>query len=417
MKDFDEQTTFLVVDDDPQVLQTVTEYLESFGASNILTASSGKEAISVLEANSIGFVISDWEMAEMSGVELRRMLQADVRWKNIHFVIMTSPTSRENLKIREAGLSEVDAYLIKPFRSALLKHRIEDVMWKRRLELRKAAMVVDDDESVRSTVKGILQSMDFNPIHEAGDGDKAFQILQSFHQEIAIVISDWEMPHTSGIDLLRNMRNDQTLSIMPFIMVTSQESSERDKLKRAIEADVDQYLMKPFRADDLRAKVKTVLKNWTVFTETQRNMDRADEFVSARSLVEAEQLYKKVLVLDPKCIDAYLKLAKCTMLSKPSELAPEAAIALIKKAIKCDPKVDVGYLAMAELLEAQLALEETVSLLKKGIAQCPLSANLHYQLGRIFFRQGRAEDGERELKQALELNPDLQEAKDLLMEV
>lgn len=414
IKDFDNNLTYLVVDDDSQVIEIVTQILNTFGAQNVLIAGNAKEALRLIELDLVNFIISDWEMPGMNGLELKRKLRENDRWNRIPFIIITAPISHENLKIQEASLAGVDDYLIKPFRANVLKHKIEDVLWKRKQALQKAALVVEDDENVRSLIKQILETIHFSPVYEAADGNEGFQILKSKHAEIAIVISDWEMPNESGIEFLRKIRIDQTLSNTPFIMVTSQESFERTKLRKAIEAQVNQYLMKPFNVEELKKKIKEVRNHWVRSVEIQRHLDRADEFVSMGLLVEAKNLYQKILTLNPKSTDAYLGLVQCINTSTPPEERYEAASALIRNAIQCDPKTDRGYLAMAALLEAHKALGQAVGLLQTAIVQCPISDMLYYQLGKILIRLNRVEEGVTQLKKALEINPQLKEAQELI---
>jgi two-component system chemotaxis response regulator CheY len=117
-------------------------------------------------------------------------------------------------------------------------------------------LVVDDDGQVREILTQYLRSFGFENILQAKNGRAALKIIQNPKQNIDIVISDWEMPQIDGLTLLRAIRKDPTRSKMKFLMVSSQGSHERMKITKAAKSHVDAYLVKPFRANDLKEKVE-----------------------------------------------------------------------------------------------------------------------------------------------------------------
>ena len=116
-------------------------------------------------------------------------------------------------------------------------------------------LVVDDMSSMRMMIKAVLREMGILLVQEAGDGDKALELLAA--QPFGLVVCDWDMPTVDGLTVLQQVRAEPHISALPFIMLTA--NSARDHVSRAIEAGVSDYLAKPFKPVDLMAKIKRVM--------------------------------------------------------------------------------------------------------------------------------------------------------------
>ncbi|MBC7741176.1 MAG: response regulator [Bdellovibrionaceae bacterium] len=125
---------------------------------------------------------------------------------------------------------------------------------------RLIVLIADDDEQVREIIKEYLTIFGFKTFIEAKDGSEAYRYVLDTIQRIDLIISDWEMPRTDGLTLLRAVRTHPTRSQTPFIMITSQQSQEKMKITNAKKQAVDCYIIKPFRADVLKEKVIQALK-------------------------------------------------------------------------------------------------------------------------------------------------------------
>ena len=125
---------------------------------------------------------------------------------------------------------------------------------------KRVVLIVDDDPEIRTIVKNYMIHFGFKNFIEAKDGAEAYRFVLDTIQRIDLIISDWEMPLTDGLALLRAVRKHTTRSETPFIMVTSQQSQERLKISNAKKHQVDCYIIKPFRAEVLKEKVWTALK-------------------------------------------------------------------------------------------------------------------------------------------------------------
>jgi len=115
-------------------------------------------------------------------------------------------------------------------------------------------LVVDDFATMRRIVKNILTQFGFKNIVEADDGSTALEILKQ--DRIDLVVSDWNMPKMTGLELLKAVRSDPALASIPFIMVTAE--AQQENIIQAVKAKVSQYIVKPFTAETLGEKINKI---------------------------------------------------------------------------------------------------------------------------------------------------------------
>lgn len=116
-------------------------------------------------------------------------------------------------------------------------------------------LIVDDQQSMRGLLRYALQQLGFRDITEAKDGGEAMQAMLS--AKFDLVISDWNMPAMDGLTLLKTIRAHPLLRKTPFIMSTGQQDQE--KVREAIKAGVNNYIVKPFNVETLRKKMEAVI--------------------------------------------------------------------------------------------------------------------------------------------------------------
>ena len=116
-------------------------------------------------------------------------------------------------------------------------------------------LIVDDYKTMLRIIRNLLRQLDFQNVEEAGDGASALQLLEN--QDFALIISDWNMEPMTGLQLLREVRKSPRLKSIPFIMITAE--SKTDNVIAAKEAGVSNYIVKPFNAETLKAKLSSVL--------------------------------------------------------------------------------------------------------------------------------------------------------------
>jgi two-component system chemotaxis response regulator CheY len=117
-------------------------------------------------------------------------------------------------------------------------------------------LVVDDFSTMRRIIKNLLRDLGLNNTDEADDGNTALPMLQAGNYDL--LVTDWNMPGMSGIDLLRAVRADERLANMPVLMVTAEQ--KREQIVEAAQAGVNGYVVKPFTAVTLKEKLDKIFE-------------------------------------------------------------------------------------------------------------------------------------------------------------
>ena len=115
-------------------------------------------------------------------------------------------------------------------------------------------LVVDDFSTMRRIVKIILRQLGFTNVVEADDGTTAWEVLNKDH--ISFIISDWNMPQMTGIELLRKVRASEQIGHLPFLKVTAEAQQENNI--EADQAKVSNYIVKPFTAETMKQKIEKI---------------------------------------------------------------------------------------------------------------------------------------------------------------
>lgn len=117
-------------------------------------------------------------------------------------------------------------------------------------------LVVDDFSTMRRIIKNLLRELGFTHVEEADDGATALPMLRS--GDFDFLITDWNMPGMTGIDLLRAVRADPKLAKLPVLMVTAE--AKREQIIMAAQAGVNGYVVKPFTAGTLKEKIEKIFE-------------------------------------------------------------------------------------------------------------------------------------------------------------
>lgn len=115
----------LVVDDFSTMRRIVKNLLNELGYQDISEADDGKTALPMLQAGQFDFVITDWNMPDMPGIDLLRAIRADARLQSLPVLMVTAEAQRE--QIIEAAKAGVNGYIIKPFTGQTLKEKLDKI--------------------------------------------------------------------------------------------------------------------------------------------------------------------------------------------------------------------------------------------------------------------------------------------------
>jgi two-component system chemotaxis response regulator CheY len=117
-------------------------------------------------------------------------------------------------------------------------------------------LIVDDFSTMRRIIKNLLRDLGFTNTAEADDGSTALPMLQNGNFDF--LVTDWNMPGMTGIDLLKAVRADDRLKNMPILMVTAE--AKREQIVEAAQAGVNGYVVKPFTAAVLKEKIEKIFE-------------------------------------------------------------------------------------------------------------------------------------------------------------
>ncbi len=127
------------------------------------------------------------------------------------------------------------------------------------LDFTMKVLVVDDMSTMRRIIKNVLRQIGYTSVEEAADGKEALEKLKG--GGFGLVVSDWNMPVMSGIELLRAIRADAELKALPVLMVTAE--AQKENIIEAVQAGVSNYVVKPFTAEALLEKLTKVFAKKT----------------------------------------------------------------------------------------------------------------------------------------------------------
>ncbi len=116
-------------------------------------------------------------------------------------------------------------------------------------------LIVDDFATMRRIMKNILKQLGFTNVVEADDGTSALEELEKGNFDL--IVSDWNMPKMSGLDLLKSVRGSEKYKNTPFLMVTAE--AQKQNVIEAVQAGVSNYVVKPFTAEAISEKLTKIL--------------------------------------------------------------------------------------------------------------------------------------------------------------
>jgi two-component system, chemotaxis family, chemotaxis protein CheY len=123
-------------------------------------------------------------------------------------------------------------------------------------------IVIDDMMTMRKIITKMLRTMGFKNISEADDGATAWPMIetaQTTGEPYEFIVSDWNMPKMSGLDLLIKIRETEGIKATPFLMITAE--AEQSNVVKVVQAGVNNFIVKPFKPDTLKGKIEKIFAN------------------------------------------------------------------------------------------------------------------------------------------------------------
>lgn len=124
-------------------------------------------------------------------------------------------------------------------------------------------LVADDMLTMRKIIVKHLKDLKYVNIEEAGDGQRAWEALEAAHKAakpFQLILSDWNMPHMSGLDCLKKVRADDRFKTLPFLLITAE--AEKTQIVEAVKSGVTHYIVKPFTLEVLQKRLTEAFSIW-----------------------------------------------------------------------------------------------------------------------------------------------------------
>ena len=247
----------LLVEPSSSQRRIVLQQFEDLGIQQFDTVDTGEEALLKIDTEQPDLVISALFLEDMTGRELVLEMRDNPVSVDIPFMLISSETSfRELDPVKQAGASAV---LPKPFQARDLQRAINMIMdWETpdKIELDRSLriLLVDDSRLARRLITRTLNRMGLEDITEAEDGRAALPLIQ--HNEYDLIISDYNMPHMDGQELLWFIRNKSRQPRVPVMMVTTE--GDQSKLAAVQSQGVSAIIDKPFDAAAVKRLIESM---------------------------------------------------------------------------------------------------------------------------------------------------------------
>lgn len=257
--------SILLIEPSALQLKIIMQHLRSEGIANIEGISTGADAIAILNNHQPDLIISSLYLPDMTAIELLEQIKNDDALNHIPFMLVSSETSFTMLDtIRQAG---VVAILPKPFAHEDLKNALRasiEFIDPQEINLEHydienvRVLVVDDSVLARKHIIRVLNNMGIVKITQAFDGKHGIDTFQQSGNEFDLVITDFNMPIMDGQEFIQYIRKDLGNSIIPILMVTSEENETR--LSNVHKSGVSAICDKPFDPQTVKEMLYRVME-------------------------------------------------------------------------------------------------------------------------------------------------------------
>ncbi len=370
----------LIIDDMPNMVRTIKNMLRHLGYRHTAEAGDGLAAWKILKNDTVDFVIADWNMPNMTGIDLLRKVRLDESLKDIPFLMVTAEVAEET--IAEAAETEVDGYIIKPFVAKTLEEKIQKILERRNSPdevdtCLKLGNVYANSGRLEDALKEYEKAIKVRP-----NNARLYCAMGNAYQRRG-EIDEAEKAYRKAIGI-----SPQYLKAHESLAWVYEKKGEKEKAIKSIKEAVK---ISPKNPDRL-IKLGKALLNTGRREEAKEAFDQAvkidpdsaagrrieigEAFLDMGMAQEAEEVFQRVLGADPNNIEIYNRLG--VALRKQGKY--RVAIGEYKKALKVDPEDE----------------------------------NVHYNLGRTYVQAGMVADAIKEFEESVRLYPDFEEAKIIL---
>ena len=307
---------------------------------------------------------------------------------------------------------------------------------KRRIVLKTykemKVLIADDGQNMLRTLANMLRAMGFNQIVRADNGETALSRVRSESPDL--ILSDWNMPHMTGVEFLRAVRDDEKFRALPFIMITGEVDDMT--VAEAAEEEVDGYLLKPFTLQDMKNKIDAVLSRKREPSQIDVHLSLAKVYIDARQweqaldevkkaakinnklprvsfaqgfvyenmgdMENARRMYERAVEFGSKFLKGHEALARvCKRLGDPAGAAKH-----LRTAVKISPKNLDRQLTLSKYLIEVGDTEQVSKVLQNVMLLAEKNkADIAREVGEAYLEAGLAEQAQHAFAAAMDANP------------
>lgn len=373
---------FLIVDDMANMRRTIRSMLRHLGYVYFEEADDGTTAFEKLKYHKIDFVICDWNMPQMTGIELLRLTRKELKLGDVPFLIVTAEIAEET--VAEAAETEVDGYIIKPFVARTLQEKIDKILERRAKPSALDILLIDARKQIEAgnleeALKIYEKSRTLKP--------KSARILEGMGH----LYQKMGKPQEAEQKLLEAVSaNPRYVKAYQTLSDHYQNIGNRDGAREALEQAVRISPRNPDRQ--------------TALGQLYLQEGKADR---------ARQAFTKAVQVDPRNVERRMEIGEAFL---ATGMAEDAA-ATFQEALKRRPEDIHIFNRLGIAFRKQGRYREAINEYFRALTVNPEDEVLHYNLGRAYLEAGEKPNAVTEFRKALELKPDFREAKEVLQAV
>ncbi|MBI9088725.1 MAG: response regulator [Desulfobacterium sp.] len=300
----DNKPTILMVDDTPENLFALEQLTKTLDV-NIVTATSGSDALNLTLHHDFSLILLDVLMPEMNGYEVAELLQKNERTASIPIIFISAMDKSDIMEIKGYSMGAVD-FIFKPINETVLTSKIkvhlelyqmrryvETMMLKHKTEKPKI-LTVDDHPENLFVLDKLLQKLDAEIIQATSGNEALAKVLD---HDFALIILDVQMPDMDGYEVAEILKYEDRTEKIPIIFVTAIDRDDAKEIKGYHKGAVD-FIFKPLNEFILLSKVKVFLELYKIKHGLERLVaERTQELKKNNEQLKAESI-KNVLATE-----------------------------------------------------------------------------------------------------------------------
>jgi len=374
----DRSIRFLVVDDLPNMRKTIRNMLRYLGYENIEEADDGDTGLQKLMDNPIDFVIADWVMPRISGIEMLRSAKEKSNIKDVPFLMVTAEVDAG--QIVQAAETEVDGYIIKPFVARTLEEKIFSILDRKNnpSDLQKLFMAAEAAKGKGEFSKALAcleKAKELSP-----QSARVRQAMGEIYEQQGF-LDKAEDQYKEAATV-----NPQFVKVHQALGNLYEKKGEPEKAAKALEAAVE---ISPNNPDRLTSLGKLYLE--------QGNVEKADE------------LFKSALKHDANNPDRHTAIGEAFLKAGLDDKAAESFQGSL--GLKQDVNV---YNRLGIALRRKGRFKEAIEEYKKALKVDSNDEVLYYNIGRAFMQDNNNASAAKAFRKALKIDPEFADAKKML---